>query len=317
MRNEIETKAVNLPSDISSFINNAVDNNHKISPFMKFFREQQKSAFSKKSVGKYHPMIIRFYLSLATKSGCAYDELKNSNVLVLPSRGTLRDYRNAIKPTVAFNPKVIAERCSLTKDFSNLQRYICLAFDEMKIHSNLVYNKCSGEIIGYLDLGDPDIDYTTFVKDDELETHALVYYVRGIATDLKFCLSYFATNGIKSYQIISTFWRAGSILELTSQLKVIAAVSDGASPNRKLYKIHKFMDPLIGNIKMLLIKQLIFLTLNVTFIFLMMLLILLRQCVTAFIIQDLADVLGICGTTRNTLSAIMLPKLFVMKLKMD
>ena len=62
MRNEIETKAVNLPSDISSFINNAMDNNHKISPFMKFFREQQKSAFSKKSVGKYHPMIIRFYL---------------------------------------------------------------------------------------------------------------------------------------------------------------------------------------------------------------------------------------------------------------
>ena len=187
----------------------------------------------------------------------------------------------------------------------------------MKIQSNLLYNKCSGKLIGYVDLGDPDINYTTFVKGDELATHALVYYVRGIATDLKFCLSYFATNGIKSYQIISTFWRAGSILELTSQLKVIAAVSDGASPNRKLYKIHKFMDPLIGNIKMLLIKQLIFLTLNVTFIFLMMLLILLRQCVTAFIIQDLADVLGICGTTRNTLSAIMLPKLFVMKLKMD
>ena len=211
----------------------------------------------------------------------------------------------------------MAELCSLTKDFSNLQRYICLAFDEMKIQSNLVYDKYSGEPIGYVDLGNPDINYTTFVKDDELATHALVYYVRGIATDLKFCLSYFATNGIKSYQIISTFWRAGSILELTSHLKVIAAVSDGASPNRKLYKIHKFMDPLIGNIKMLLIKQLIFLTLNVTFLFLMMLLILLRQCVTAFIIQDLADVLGICGTTRNTLSAIMLPKLFVMKLKMD
>ena len=74
MRNEIKTKAANLPSDIISFINNTMDNNHKISPLMKLSWEQQKSAFSKKSVGKYHPMIIRFFLSLASKSGSAYDE---------------------------------------------------------------------------------------------------------------------------------------------------------------------------------------------------------------------------------------------------
>ena len=82
MRNEIKTKAVNLPSDISSFFNNTMDINHKINPFMKLCLEQQKSAFSKKIVGKYHPMIMRFHLSLATRSGSAYDELRNSNVLV-------------------------------------------------------------------------------------------------------------------------------------------------------------------------------------------------------------------------------------------
>ena len=74
MRNEIKTKAANLPSDIISFINNTMDNNHKISPLMKLSCEQQKAAFSKKSVGKYHPVIIRFCLSLASKSGSAYDE---------------------------------------------------------------------------------------------------------------------------------------------------------------------------------------------------------------------------------------------------
>ena len=95
MRNEIKTKSVNLPSDLSCFINNTIDNNHKISPFTKFFWEQQQFAFSKKSVRKYHPMIIQFCLSLATKSGSAYEELRNSNVLVLPSRRTSRDYRNA------------------------------------------------------------------------------------------------------------------------------------------------------------------------------------------------------------------------------
>ena len=132
------SKALNLPSDISSFIDNTMDNNHKIKPFMRLFWEQQKSTFSKKSVGKYHPMIIRFCLSLATKTGSAYDKLRNSNVLVLPSRKTSRDYRNAIKPPVGCNPKVIAELCSLTKDFSNLQKYICLVFDEIRLQSNLV-----------------------------------------------------------------------------------------------------------------------------------------------------------------------------------
>ena len=46
-----------------------------------------------------------------------------------------------------------------------------------------------------------------------------------------------------------TFWRAVSILELTCQLKVTAAVSDGASPNRKFYGIHKFMEPLVDYMK--------------------------------------------------------------------
>ena len=123
------------------------------------------------------------------------------------------------------------------------------SFDEMKIQPNLVYNKQSGELIGYVDLGDSDVNYNTFVKDDELATHALVYYVRDIATELTFCQSYFATNGIKSYQIMSTFWRAISILELTCQLKIIAVVSDGASPNRRLYRIHKFMDRVVDDMK--------------------------------------------------------------------
>ena len=116
MRNEIKTKPVNFPSDISSFIINAMDNNHKISPFIKLFWEKQQSAFSRKSIGKYHQstMLIRFCLSLATNSGSADDKLRISNMLAFPSRRTLREI-NAIKPTVGFSLKVIAELCSLTK----------------------------------------------------------------------------------------------------------------------------------------------------------------------------------------------------------
>ena len=48
-------------------------------------------------------MIIQFCLSLAEKSLSAYDELRNSNILILPIRGTLRDYKNAIRPHAGFN----------------------------------------------------------------------------------------------------------------------------------------------------------------------------------------------------------------------
>ena len=48
---------------------------------------------------------------------------------------------------------------------------------------------------------------------------------------------------------MSTFLRVVCILELTCLLIVIAAISDGASPNPKLYRILTFMDPLVDNMK--------------------------------------------------------------------
>ena len=59
------------------------------------------------------------------------------------------------------------------------------------------------------------------------------------------------------------------------------------------------------------------LTMNVTFIFLLMLLILLRYDAIVFIIQDLAYVQGICGINKNALYGSMWLKLFMMKLKMN
>ena len=144
-------------------------------------------------------MIIRFSLSLASKSSSAYDELRDSKVLVLPSRRTLRDYKNAIRPTAGFNPEIIAELSKTTDKLQGIQRFVVLSFDEIKIQENLVYDKHSAELIGYVDLGDSDLNYSCFDNVEDLATHALVYYIRGFASDLKFCLAYFATKGV-TYQ---------------------------------------------------------------------------------------------------------------------
>ena len=80
---------------------------------MQLFWEQQK-VLCKKGTNKYHPMLIRFCLWLTSKPSLAY-ELWDSNILVLPSCRTLRDYKNAITPKAGFNSEIIKELIKIAK----------------------------------------------------------------------------------------------------------------------------------------------------------------------------------------------------------
>lgn len=134
-------------------------------------------------------MIIRYCLSLVAKSPSLYEELRNSGILVLPSQRTLRDYRNHIRPQRGFQEGIIEELKSITNSYFDVQRYVVLLFDEMKVLSNLVFDKVTGELIGFVDLGDPDVNFAVLEKADEIATHALVFLIRGVCTQLKFSLA--------------------------------------------------------------------------------------------------------------------------------
>ena len=244
MKLEIQKSSVEVDHQLSQDITSILGKSDKnITPFMDLFWQQQKKLLTRSSTGvRYHPMIIRYCLSLATKSPACYEELRKSKILVLPSQRTLKDYRNCIRLKAGFQEEVIEELKDLTNSYFDVQRYIVLLFDEMKIMSNLVFDKVTGELIGYLDLGDPDINFGTLEKVDEIASHALVFFIRGICTELKFSLAYFATNGVTSHQLMPLFWEAIGVLELTCNLWVIASTSDGASPNRRLYRMHKALD---------------------------------------------------------------------------
>ena len=180
-----------LSNDFSKILNLA--NDADITPFMKLFWEQQKKLFSSSSKGvRYHPMIIRFCLSLAAKSPSCYEELRNSKVLILPSQmilpsqRRLKDYRNAIRPQRRFNYEVIEELKSLTNSYFDVQRYVVLLFDEMKVQSNLVLDKVTGELIGFTDLGDLELNFAVLDKADEIATHALAFIFRGVSSKVLF-----------------------------------------------------------------------------------------------------------------------------------
>ena len=120
MAAEIQPKAIPVDTDLAADIDQIMENSDDISPFMKLFWEQQKEVSVKKSM-RYHPMIIRFCSSLFSKSASAYEELRSSKILTLPSRRTLQDYKNAIKPSAGFNPGVINERKKLASQLKDHQ----------------------------------------------------------------------------------------------------------------------------------------------------------------------------------------------------
>ena len=208
-------------------------------PHMKFFwQEQMKLLQSAKMGRKYHPQIIRFALSIHGKSPSAYRELQDSGALILPSERVLRDYKNYFKPKAGINKENVESLREKTSSFTPLQRYVAVVMDEMRIQSNLVFDKVSGDLIGFINLGDPMTNFANLTDEDPIATHALAFLVRGLCTDLKHIIAYFFTGNVTSFQIMPLFWRTVAVLEVSLKLRVCAAVNDGASPNRKFLRLH-------------------------------------------------------------------------------
>ena len=109
--------------------------------------------------------------------------------------------------------------------------------DEMKTQENLAWDKHNGELIGYVDLGDIDLNYATLSKVTTVASHVLVFLIRNIVNPFKFSLTKLATDGISASQMFPLLWKAISIC-VKNSLKVIAVTCGGASPNRKLFRMH-------------------------------------------------------------------------------
>ena len=163
---------------------------------------------------RYHPQIIRFALTIHSKSPSAYRELRDSGALVLSSERVFRDYKNYFKPKAGINKENVESLREKASSFSPRQRYIAIIMDEMKIQSNLVFDKVSGDLIGFIDLGDPMTNFAFLSDEDPVASHALAFLVRGLCTDLKHIIAYFFTGNVTSFQLMPLFWRAVSVLEM-------------------------------------------------------------------------------------------------------
>ena len=193
--------------------------NFEATPHMKFFWEQQLKLLKSDKFGRrYHPQIIRFALSLHGKSPAAYHELQDSGALILPSEHVLRDYKNYFKPKAGINPENNEALQEKAISLTGIQRYVVVVMDEMKIQSNLVFDKHSADLIGFVDLEDPMTNYASLGDGDIMATHALAFLVRGMCSDLKHVIAYYFTENVTSYQLMSLFWKVVGVLELSLNL---------------------------------------------------------------------------------------------------
>ena len=220
-------------------------------------KQYQKGTFKNAARAKgpdgirWHPMMIRWCLNLKMISSAAYHAMRSSGFVTLPSEGTLRDYSNFFQSKAGFQHEVNKQLMKEAKleECDDLQRHVVLILDEMKVKKDLVLNNNSGEVIGFVNMGNVNDQLSELeqaCKEEKpqhpkLAKQMLVFMVRGIFQHLEFPYAHFPTTDITSDCLMTLAWEAIRQLEFCG-LKVIAVTCDGASTNRKFIRAHPSMD---------------------------------------------------------------------------
>ncbi|SMN01853.1 hypothetical protein SPONN_126 [uncultured Candidatus Thioglobus sp.] len=240
-----------LHSGLLSVMNDSTETVNKTfaeGTFARLFWEQQLKVASVKDCrqARWHPLMIKFCLNIKLMSSAAYHALRTSGFIRLPSERTLRDYTHFFKssPGIHSDLNEQLKKEAAIESLPESQRYVALLIDEMKIKEDLVYDKYSGHIIGFTSLGDLNDIMSCLEQGCEeevlhpsLSKYILVLMVRGIFFRLEFPYAHFGTEGATGDFLFPIIWDAIRQLECIG-LKVICVTGDGASPNRKFFRMH-------------------------------------------------------------------------------
>ncbi|KAE8740549.1 hypothetical protein FOCC_FOCC013930 [Frankliniella occidentalis] len=248
MQEVIKKEAVVLnpavAEDLSEILKNCT-----ITPAQSVFLQQQiKASQVKKTCGmRWHPTMIRFALSVHLTSPAAYELLRQTGMVKLPSSSTLFEYSH-VENVVEGIDRTVLE--SISKRLANFpekhKKFHVLMGDEMYISQNLVFQKSTGKMIGYTSLNHIDKEVADLEKcidnpDREMEEiiaeKVMVYMIKGISNGIKEVVATFTTGTLTANQLYVWTWQVIGALE-RSGIAVVAYVSDGSSVNRSFIKKH-------------------------------------------------------------------------------
>ena len=216
--------------------------------FQRLFWEQQQKAMQVKDSRsiKWHPLMIKWCLYLRHLSGKAYETLRESGTIRLPSQRTLRDYTHCVNSTAGFSAALDRHLMEVAdvNACPEFKKNVVIIMDEMYIKEDLVFNKVSGELVGFSNLGDINSHLLQFQSSleqedsqEQLAKTMLVFMVRGLFSSLEFLYVQLPCTTVTGDLLFDPLWEAIARLERCG-LKVLAVTADGASSNRHLFKIH-------------------------------------------------------------------------------
>ena len=163
LKNAIDNKGVSLDREVTDDLHQVMEEEEEkamsdVQPgsFRHIFWQQQKEAASRDRRGmRWHPAMIKWCIFLRHQSSRAYETLRESGCLYLPSQRTLRDYSQCVKSTAGFSTAVdqqlmAAANLTTCKPWEKL---VILLLDEMYVREDLVYLKRTGKLVGFTSLG--------------------------------------------------------------------------------------------------------------------------------------------------------------------
>ncbi len=112
--------------------------------------------------------MIKWCVNLKLISSSAYNALRTSGFLKLPSERTLRDYSNVFESKVGFQDEVDKQLLDEVnaKSLPPSRKFVGLILDEMKLKEGIVYNKTSGSVIGFTSIGDINDDLLKLEREE-------------------------------------------------------------------------------------------------------------------------------------------------------
>lgn len=198
--------------------------------FARLFWQQQLDATSRKDPHskkgmRWDPLMIKWCLYLQYKSSGAYELLRDSGCISLPSQRTLRDYSHYVNATVGFSDEVDAQLARAAKlnsgSCEEFEKCVIMLMDEMHVKDELVYDKHTGSLIGFVNLGDINAHLLAFersvtqksVPAESLATTMMVFMVQGLLSSLSFPYVQFPCYKVTGKLLFNPFWEAVFRLE--------------------------------------------------------------------------------------------------------
>ena len=187
--------------------------------FQRIFWNGQYMAVQAKSPNgfRWNPAIIKWCIYLCHKSSSAYELLRKTKILHLPSHRTLRQCSNALDSSSGFSNELDEQLFCDAKvsSLQEFQKYVGLVGDEMYIKEGLVYDKSTGKLVGYCDIGNIN-NHLLLLEKEYMENDAehrkatlaktmMMLMVRGLFTDFEFPYASFPTGNLTGEQLVPIF----------------------------------------------------------------------------------------------------------------